>query len=138
MEAENVRILALRDRLWNGIKGIEEVYLNGSLEHRVAHNLNLSFGFVDGESLLMAFKDMAVSSGSACTSASLEPSHVLTALGLSDDLAHSSIRFSFGRFTSEQEIDHVIDVIQKAIMKLREISPLWHSFKTGTDAEALK
>jgi cysteine desulfurase len=138
MEAENVRILALRNRLWDGIKNIEEIYINGDIEQRVAHNLNVSFNFVDGESLLMAFKDLAVSSGSACTSASLEPSHVLTALGLSDDLAHSSIRFSFGRFTSEEEIDYVIGLVQNAISKLREISPLWHSFKNGENLESLR
>lgn len=122
MESESARIATLRDRLWNGIKDIEEVYLNGDFERRVPHNLNVSFNFVDGESLLMALKDIAVSSGSACTSASLEPSYVLKALGLHDELAHSSIRFSFGRFTTEEEIDYVIDVIQHAIPKLRALA----------------
>jgi cysteine desulfurase len=114
----------LRDRLWSGINKIEDVYLNGDFEQRVPHNLNVSFNLVDAESLIMALKDVAVSSGSACTSASLEPSYVLKALGLNDELAHSSIRFSIGRFTTEEEIDHVIAVIQHAIPKLREmISP---------------
>lgn len=138
MSAENERIKMLRDRLWNGIKGIEEVYLNGDLEQRVAHNLNVSFNYVEGESLIMALKDMAVSSGSACTSASLEPSYVLRALGLNDELAHSSIRFSIGRFTTEQEIDYVVDVIVNAIDKLREMSPLWDMFKEGIDLDSVE
>jgi cysteine desulfurase len=123
MASENARIKKLRDRLWSGINKIEDVYLNGDPEQRVPHNLNVSFNCVDAESLIMALKDVAVSSGSACTSASLEPSYVLKALGLNDELAHSSIRFSIGRFTTEEEIDHVIAVIQDAIPKLREMSP---------------
>lgn len=138
MEQENKRLLALRNKLWDGIKDIEEVYLNGSLEQRVPHNLNVSFNFVEGESLIMALKDMAVSSGSACTSASLEPSYVLRALGLSDELAHSSIRFSFGRYTTEQEIDYVINNIRSGIEKLREMSPLWDMFKEGIDLESVE
>ncbi|MBE1287823.1 MAG: IscS subfamily cysteine desulfurase [Alteromonadaceae bacterium] len=138
MASENERIRILRDRLWNGIKDIEAVYLNGDLEQRVVHNLNVSFAYVEGESLIMALKDMAVSSGSACTSASLEPSYVLRALGLNDELAHSSIRFSFGRFTTEAEIDYVIDVIRNAIDKLREMSPLWDMYKDGVDLESVE
>lgn len=138
MATENERIKMLRDKLWNGIKDMEEVYLNGDLEQRVAHNLNVSFNFVEGESLIMALKDMAVSSGSACTSASLEPSYVLRALGLNDELAHSSIRFSFGRFTTEEEIDYVINVIHNSIDKLREMSPLWDMFKEGIDLESVE
>ncbi|WP_252729077.1 IscS subfamily cysteine desulfurase [Aliiglaciecola lipolytica] len=133
MAEENARILKLRDRLWNGLKDIEEVYLNGDLDQRITGNLNVSFAYVEGESLIMALKDMAVSSGSACTSASLEPSYVLRALGLNDELAHSSIRFSIGRFTTEEEIDHVVSVVQNAIDKLREMSPLWDMFKDGVD-----
>lgn len=138
MAAENERVRALRDRLWNGIKDIEAVYLNGDLDQRVVHNLNVSFAYVEGESLIMALKDMAVSSGSACTSASLEPSYVLRALGLNDELAHSSIRFSFGRFTTEEEIDYVIDVIRNAIDKLREMSPLWDMYKDGVDLASVE
>ncbi|GAB5381723.1 MAG: cysteine desulfurase [Aliiglaciecola sp.] len=138
MADENARILKLRDRLWNGVKDIEEVYLNGDLEQRVAANLNVSFAYVEGESLIMALKDMAVSSGSACTSASLEPSYVLRALGLNDELAHSSIRFTIGRFTTEEEIDYVIDVVKNAITKLREMSPLWDMFKDGVDLEKVE
>ena len=138
MASENERIKMLRDKLWNGIKDMEEVYLNGDLEQRVAHNLNVSFNYVEGESLIMALKDMAVSSGSACTSASLEPSYVLRALGLNDELAHSSIRFSIGRFTTEEEIDYVINVIQNAIDKLREMSPLWDMFKEGIDLSSVE
>ncbi|MCU4676982.1 IscS subfamily cysteine desulfurase [Catenovulum sp. 2E275] len=133
MVEENARLLHLRNKLLDGVKGIEEVYVNGSLEHRVAGNLNISFNYVEGESLIMALKDMAVSSGSACTSASLEPSYVLRALGLNDELAHSSIRFSMGRFTTEEEVDYVVSVIQDAIAKLREMSPLWDMFKDGVD-----
>lgn len=138
MATENERILMLRNRLWNGIKDIEAVYVNGDLEQRVAANLNVSFAYVEGESLIMALKDMAVSSGSACTSASLEPSYVLRALGLSDELAHSSIRFSFGRFTTEEDIDYVIDVVRNAITKLREMSPLWEMYKDGVDLEKVE
>lgn len=133
MEQENLRTLVLRDRLWNGIKEMEEVYLNGDLEQRVAGNLNVSFAFVEGESLIMALKDLAVSSGSACTSASLEPSYVLRALGLNDELAHSSIRFSIGRFTTEEEVDYTIELLNSSIGKLREMSPLWEMFKDGID-----
>ena len=133
MAEESARILALRDRLWNGLKSIEEVHINGDLEHRVPGNLNVSFAYVEGESLMMGLKDLAVSSGSACTSASLEPSYVLRALGMSDELAHSSIRFSIGRFTTAEEIDYTISLIQKEIGRLREMSPLWDMFKDGVD-----
>lgn len=138
MASENERILALRNRLLDGIKDIEAVYVNGDLEHRVAANLNISFAYVEGESLIMALKDMAVSSGSACTSASLEPSYVLRALGLNDELAHSSIRFTIGRFTTEAEIDHVISVVSKAIDKLRDMSPLWDMYKEGIDLSTVE
>ncbi|MFQ3250900.1 IscS subfamily cysteine desulfurase [Glaciecola sp.] len=137
MATENVRVRKLRDKLYNGVKDIEAVYLNGDWEQRVPHNLNVSFAYVEGESLIMALKDMAVSSGSACTSASLEPSYVLRALGLNDELAHSSIRFSIGRFTTEEEIDYVIDVIRNAIDKLREMSPLWDMYKEGIDLDSV-
>ena len=133
MADEAVRIKALRDRLYNGLKDIEQVFVNGSIEHRVAGNLNISFAYVEGESLMMALKDLAVSSGSACTSASLEPSYVLRALGLNDELAHSSIRFSIGRFTTEEEIDYAIGLIRNSIGKLRDLSPLWDMFKEGID-----
>ncbi len=138
MATENERIKTLRDRLWDGIKDIEEVYLNGDFLQRVPHNLNVSFKYVDGESLMMALNDIAVSTGSACTSASLEPSYVLRAIGLDDELAHSSIRFSVGRFTTEEEVDYVVGVINNAISKLREISPLWDNFKEGADISLLK
>jgi cysteine desulfurase len=133
MADEAIRIKALRDRLYNGLKDIEQVFVNGSIEHRVAGNLNISFAYVEGESLMMALKDLAVSSGSACTSASLEPSYVLRALGLNDELAHSSIRFSIGRFTTEEEIDYAIGLIRNSIGKLRDLSPLWDMFKEGID-----
>ena len=133
MADEAVRVQALRDRLYNGLKDIEQVFVNGSIEHRVAGNLNISFAYVEGESLMMALKDLAVSSGSACTSASLEPSYVLRALGLNDELAHSSIRFSIGRFTTEEEIDYAIGLIRNSIGKLRDLSPLWDMFKEGID-----
>ena len=133
MVAEEPRIQQLRDRLWQGLQQIEEVHLNGDLEHRVPGNLNVSFNYVEGESLIMALKDLAVSSGSACTSASLEPSYVLRALGLSDELAHSSIRFSIGRFTTDEEIDYAVRLISDAIGRLREMSPLWDMFKDGVD-----
>ena len=133
MHTEEARIRQLRDRLWNGIKNIEEVYVNGDLEQRVPGNLNVSFAYVEGESLIMALKDLAVSSGSACTSARLEPSYVLRALGLNDELAHSSIRFSIGRFTTEAEIDYAVSLINEAIGRLRELSPLWDMFKEGVD-----
>ena len=138
MASENERILSLRNRLWNGLKDMEEVYLNGDLEHRIAGNLNVSFNFVEGESLIMALKDIAVSSGSACTSASLEPSYVLRALGRSDELAHSSIRFTIGRYTTEEEIDYTIDLVKKAVEKLRDLSPLWDMFKDGVDLNAVE
>ncbi|TNF02033.1 MAG: IscS subfamily cysteine desulfurase [Gammaproteobacteria bacterium] len=133
MAEENQRVLALRNRLWHGISDMEAVHLNGSLEQRVAGNLNVSFAYVEGESLIMALKDLAVSSGSACTSASLEPSYVLRALGLDDELAHSSIRFSIGRFTTAEEIDYAIDRVREAVNKLRELSPLWDMYKDGID-----
>ena len=130
---ENKRIMALRERLLNGLQDMEEVYVNGDIEHRVAGNLNVSFNFVEGESLIMALKDLAVSSGSACTSASLEPSYVLRALGMNDELAHSSLRFSIGRFTTEQDIDYAVGKIRDAVGKLRELSPLWDMYKDGVD-----
>ena len=138
MARENERLFALRDRLWNGIKDMEEVYVNGDLEQRIAGNLNVSFNFVEGESLIMALKDMAVSSGSACTSASLEPSYVLRALGREDELAHSSIRFTIGRFTTEEEIDYVVEKIRTQVERLRELSPLWDMFKEGIDLKSVQ
>ncbi|HSI94780.1 MAG: IscS subfamily cysteine desulfurase [Methylophilaceae bacterium] len=138
MELENARIRRLRDRLLTGLQDIEEVYVNGDLKQRVPHNLNISFNFVEGESLIMAVKDIAVSSGSACTSASLEPSYVLRALGRSDELAHSSIRFTIGRFTSEEEIDYTIELMKSKIGKLRELSPLWEMFQEGIDLESVQ
>lgn len=138
MAADNERIRMLRDRLLNGLKDIEEMYINGDMEQRIPHNLNISFNFVEGESLMMALKDLAVSSGSACTSASLEPSYVLRALGRSDELAHSSIRFSLGRFTTEEEIDYAIDQLNKNIGKLRELSPLWEMYKDGIDLSSIE
>jgi cysteine desulfurase len=133
MHDEIKRITALRDRLLNGVKDIEQVFLNGNREHRVPHITNISFNYVEGESLIMALKDIAVSSGSACTSASLEPSYVLRALGMSDELAHSSIRFSIGRYTTEEQIDHTIKIVHQAIEKLRAMSPLWDMYKDGVD-----
>lgn len=138
MEKDTQHIIALRDRLWAGIKDIEETYINGDMEQRFPGIFNVSFNFVEGESLIMALKDMAVSSGSACTSASLEPSYVLRALGLSDELAHSSIRFSIGRFTTEEDIDHVVGQVNNAIDKLREMSPLWEMFKDGVDLSKIE
>jgi cysteine desulfurase len=138
MATENERIRMLRDRLWKGLSQIEEVYLNGDMERRVPHNLNVSFNFVEGESLIMAIKDIAVSSGSACTSASLEPSYVLRALGRSDELAHSSIRFSVGRFTTEEEIDYTVDLLQRKVAKLREMSPLWEMHQDGIDLNTVQ
>jgi len=133
MASETDRIRMLRDRMLAGLKDIEEVYVNGDLERRVAGNLNISFNFVEGESLIMALKDIAVSSGSACTSASLEPSYVLRALGRNDELAHSSIRFTLGRFTTEEEVDYTIRLVREKIGKLRELSPLWEMYKQGVD-----
>jgi cysteine desulfurase len=138
MDVENSRILALRNRLLNGVSDMEQVFVNGSLDHRVASNLNISFAFVEGESLIMALKDLAISSGSACTSASLEPSYVLRALGLSDELAHSSLRFSIGRFTTEEEIDYAIIQVRRAVEKLRELSPLWDMYKEGIDLSSVQ
>ena len=138
METEAARIRALRDRLWEGLNEMEEVYLNGDLEHRVAGNLNVSFNFVEGESLIMALKDIAVSSGSACTSASLEPSYVLRALGRNDELAHSSLRFTIGRFTTEAEIDYTITLIEDAVKRLRELSPLWEMYQEGVDLDSVE
>jgi len=138
MAAENERVRMLRDRLLNGLSEIDEVYVNGDMDRRVPHNLNISFNFVEGESLMMAIKDLAVSSGSACTSASLEPSYVLKALGHSDELAHSSIRFSIGRFTREEEVDYAIRLLKQKIEKLRELSPLWDMHKEGIDLNTVK
>jgi cysteine desulfurase len=138
MDAEIAQVKALRDRLAKGLMEIEEVYVNGDMEHRVPHNLNVSFNFVEGESLIMAIKDLAVSSGSACTSASLEPSYVLRALGRSDELAHSSIRFTIGRFTTEQDIDFAIELLKAKVGKLRELSPLWEMHKDGIDISTIQ
>ena len=138
MQGECERILKLRDKLLNGVQGMEEIYVNGDLENRVPHNLNISFNFVEGESLIMAIKDVAVSSGSACTSASLEPSYVLRALGRNDELAHSSIRFSIGRFTTEEEIDFLVKLLHDKIGKLRELSPLWEMHKDGIDISTVE
>ena len=138
MATENERIRYLRDKLLKGLSDIEEVYVNGDMEQRVPHNLNISFNFVEGESLIMAIKDLAVSSGSACTSASLEPSYVLKALGRNDELAHSSIRFSIGRFTTEADIDYVISLLKNKIEKLRELSPLWEMHKDGIDLSTVQ
>jgi len=138
MAAEGERIRALRDRLLAGFKDMEEVYVNGDMERRIPGNLNISFNFVEGESLIMGIKDVAVSSGSACTSASLEPSYVLRALGRSDELAHSSIRFTIGRFTSEEEIDYTVKLLRAKIGKLRELSPLWEMYKEGVDLNSVQ
>jgi cysteine desulfurase len=138
MATENERIRMLRDRLLKGLSEIEEVYVNGDIEQRVPHNLNMSFNYVEGESLIMAIKDIAVSSGSACTSASLEPSYVLRALGRSDELAHSSIRFSVGRFTTVEEIDFAVDLIKRKVAKLRDLSPLWEMYKDGIDLNTVQ
>jgi cysteine desulfurase len=138
MATENERFRMLRDRLWNGLRDMEEVYLNGDMDHRIPGNLNVSFNFVEGESLIMALKDMAVSSGSACTSASLEPSYVLRALGRNDELAHSSIRFSIGRYTTLDEIDYIIKRVTEKVAKLRELSPLWEMYKDGVDLDSVQ
>jgi len=138
MGTENERIRMLRDRLWAGLSQIEETYLNGSMEQRVPHNLNVSFNYVEGESLIMAIKELAVSSGSACTSASLEPSYVLRALGRNDELAHSSIRFTLGRFTTEQEVDFTIELIKSRVGKLRDMSPLWEMAQEGIDLNSVQ
>ena len=138
MDTENERVLALRRRLWDGIKGSIPVFLNGDEEHRVAGNLNVSFAYVEGESLIMALKDLAVSSGSAYTSASLEPSYVLRAIGREDELAHSSIRFTLGRFTRQDEVDYAVAKICEQVERLRELSPLWDMYKDGIDIKSVQ
>jgi len=138
MEQDLAHVTAMRDRLWAGLNSMEQVFINGDADKRYPGNLNVSFNFVEGESLIMALKDLAVSSGSACTSASLEPSYVLRALGLNDEMAHSSIRFSFGRFTTEEEIDYAIELIKKSIGHLRDMSPLWEMFKDGIDLDSIE
>jgi cysteine desulfurase len=138
MHAENTRIRALQQRLLNGLKDVEEVFLNGNADKRVPHNLNMSFNFVEGESLIMGIKGLAVSSGSACTSASLEPSYVLRALGRSDELAHSSLRMTIGRWTTEEEIDYAVQSIKENVARLRELSPLWEMFKDGVDLSTIQ
>jgi cysteine desulfurase len=138
MADEAVRARALRERFWNGLKDIEEVYINGDMEQRLPGAINVSIAFVEGESLIMSLKDLAISSGSACTSASLEPSYVLRALGLNDELAHSSLRFSFGRFTTEEDIDRAVEQLRHAVDKLRELSPLWDMYKDGVDLDAIE
>ncbi|NKB32259.1 MAG: IscS subfamily cysteine desulfurase [Pseudomonadales bacterium] len=138
MHEEHERVLKLRNRMLDGFNDIEEVYVNGDVDNRVAGNLNISFNFVEGESLMMALRDLAVSSGSACTSASLEPSYVLRALGLNDELAHSSLRMTVGRFTTEEEIDYAVEKIHEAVAKLRELSPLWDMYKDGVDLDQVQ
>ncbi len=138
METDAIRLSALRDKLEKSLTVLEESYVNGNVEHRLPHTANISFKYVEGEGLMMAMKDLAVSSGSACTSASLEPSYVLKSLGLSDDLAHSSIRFGLGRFTTEEEVDHAIEVTKTAVTHLRELSPLWEMFKEGIDLDSIE
>jgi len=138
MAAENERLLKLRNKLYDGVKDMEEVYINGDIDHRIAGNINISFNYVEGESLLMALNDLAISSGSACTSASLEPSYVLRALGRNDELAHSSIRFTMGRYTTEEEIDRTIKHVRIAVEKLRELSPLWDMYKEGIDIGSIE
>lgn len=138
MDEDNKRIALLRNKLWDGLKDIEEIYLNGDINQRIAGNLNVSFNFVEGESLIMAMKDMAVSSGSACTSASLEPSYVLRALGRDDELAHSSIRMTIGKYTTNEDIDYVLKIIKKNVTKLRDLSPLWEMYKEGIDLKKVK
>jgi cysteine desulfurase len=138
MAKDNAKARALQQRLLNGLKDVEQVFINGNLEHRVAQNLNISFNYVEGESLIMGIKGLAVSSGSACTSASLEPSYVLRALGRSDELAHSSLRMTIGRFTTEEEIDYAIGTIRANVEKLRELSPLWEMYKDGIDISSIQ
>ena len=138
LEQDMAHVTKMRDRLWAGLNDMEQVFINGDADKRYPGNLNVSFNFVEGESLIMSLKDLAVSSGSACTSASLEPSYVLRALGLNDEMAHSSIRFSFGRFTTEEEVDYAIDIIKKAITHLRDMSPLWEMFKDGIDLDSIE
>ncbi len=136
--SNNEKLMGLRNRLWDGISDMDEIYLNGDLDQRVAGNLNVSFAYVEGESLIMALKELAVSSGSACTSASLEPSYVLRAIGREDELAHSSIRFTIGRFTTEAEVDRVVELIRTQVTRLRELSPLWDMFKDGVDLKSVQ
>jgi cysteine desulfurase len=138
MADEAKRLSTLRDKLETSLSQLEESYVNGNVEHRLPHVANISFKYVEGEGLMMAMKDLAVSSGSACTSASLEPSYVLKSLGLSDDLAHSSIRFGLGRFTTEEEVDHAIEVTKNAVNHLRDLSPLWEMFKDGIDLNSIE
>ena len=138
MVEENTRVKALRDRLYQGLQEIEQIFVNGDLQQRVAHNLNISFNYVEGESLIMGIKGIAVSSGSACTSASLEPSYVLRALGRSDELAHSSLRMTIGRFTTEEEVDFVVATLKDRVAKLRELSPLWDMYKDGIDISTIQ
>jgi len=138
MVAEGRRLEVLRDRFLKGIEGMEEVYVNGDLEQRTPGNINVSFNFVEGESLMMAINRLAVSSGSACTSSSLEPSYVLRAIGRNDELAHSSIRFTFGRFTTEEEVDEAVQLVMEKVKKLRELSPLWDMYKDGIDLDSVQ
>lgn len=138
MAQDKEKVQALRNRMWEGLKGLEAIYVNGDFDQRYPGNLNISFAFIEGESLMMSLKDLAVSSGSACTSASLEPSYVLRALGLEDELAHSSIRFSFGRFSTEEEVDYAVNQIAGAVNKLRELSPLWEMYKDGVDLSKIE
>jgi len=138
MAENNAKAKALQQRLLNGLKDIEQVFINGSLEHRVPQNLNMSFNYVEGESLIMGIKGLAVSSGSACTSASLEPSYVLRALGRSDELAHSSLRITIGRFTTEADIDYAVETIRHNVNKLRDLSPLWDMYKEGIDLSTIQ
>ena len=138
MAEENARLMVLRNKLLDGLSDMEEVYVNGDMDQRIAGNLNISFNFVEGESLMMALKDMAVSSGSACTSASLEPSYVLRALGREDELAHSSIRFTIGRFSTEEEVDYVLSQVRDQVERLRDLSPLWDMFKDGIDLKSVQ
>ena len=138
MELEDARLKSLRQRFWDGIQDIEEVHINGDQDRRLPGALNVSIAFVEGESLIMALKDLAVSSGSACTSASLEPSYVLRALGLNDELAHSSLRFSFGRFTTDEEVDVAVQQLRSAVVKLRELSPLWDMYQDGVDLNSIE
>ena len=139
MEAEAARLSVMRDRLEQGLLELEEAYVNGNVEHRLPHVANISFKYVEGEGLMMGFnKNIALSSGSACTSASLEPSYVLKALGLGDDLAHSSLRFGLGRFTTDEQIDYTIGAIKETVLKLREMSPLWEMYKEGIDLDAIE
>jgi cysteine desulfurase len=138
MEKDTIRLSAMRNRLEKSLIELEETYINGNTDHRLPHVTNISFKYVEGEGLMMAMKDLAVSSGSACTSASLEPSYVLKSLGLNDDLAHSSIRFGLGRFTTDEEIDYAIECTKKAVTKLRDMSPLWEMFKDGIDLDAVE